>query len=171
MSSRHQFRMPSSKEKVGQVFTFLAGAGFAHPVDICIRLALLSVVGRDFLLYDRWLAVDTATSMLITEIGIINEISMAGPKPDESRMGEVLKRAGICQLIYDLTGIDICTDESPLDKIIEITNRIRAGEITLSDQLVALLGKAVLMIAEQIYPFIRRGGQEEQEGSEAKFGF
>jgi hypothetical protein len=154
-----RFRMPPSKEKVGQVFTFLAGGGYTYPIDVCVRLALLSVIGRDFLLYDRWLAVDTAVSMLIAEAENISRLSpmLGGGRLDESpRMREVLKKTGVCGLLYEQTGIDICMEGSPLDALVEITNRIRAGEIPLSEPLVSLLGKTVLIMAERIYPVIRR---------------
>jgi len=155
--SLKRYRMPpASKEKVGRVFTFLAGGGFTYPIDVCVRLALLSVVGRDFLLYDRWLAVDTAVSMLITEIENISGLSLLEGKPNETRMREVLRRTGVCRLLYEQAGVDICMKGSPLDTLVEITDRIRAGEIPLSEPLVSLLGKTVLIIAEQIYPLIKK---------------
>jgi hypothetical protein len=157
MSLKRFYRMPpASKEKVGRVFTFLAGGGFTYPIDVCIRLALLSVVGRDFLLYDRWLAVDTAVSMLITEVENLGGPRNLDEKPNESKMREVLMRTGVCRLLYEQAGMDICVEGSLLDALVELTNRIRAGEIPLSEPLVSLLGKTVLLIAEQIYPIIRK---------------
>jgi hypothetical protein len=168
--SLKRYRMPPTKEKVGQVFTFLAGGGFTYPIDVCIRLALLSVVGRDFLLYDRWLAVDTAVSMLITEVENVRGLPiLGGRKPDESRMKRVLERTGVCRLLYEQTGIDICVEGSPLDTLVEITNRIRSGEIPLSEPLVSLLGKTVLIIAEQIYPITKKLMPVESE-SETPIG-
>jgi hypothetical protein len=173
MSLKRFYKMPpASKEKVGRVFTFLAGGGFTYPIDVCIRLALLSVVGRDFLLYDRWLAVDTAVSMLITEVENIRGLTLFEGKPDESRIARVLDRTGVCRLLYEQAGVDICVEGSPLDALVELTNRIRAGEIPLSEPLVSLLGKTVLIMAEQIYPVIKKlmpgqsGGRETPIGEE-----
>jgi hypothetical protein len=171
MSLKRFYKMPpASKEKVGRVFTFLAGGGFTYPIDVCIRLALLSVVGRDFLLYDRWLAVDTAVSMLITEVENIGRSSSLDGKPDESSMKEVLMRTGVCRLLYEQAGVDICVEGSPLDALVELTNRIRAGEIPLSEPLVSLLGKTVLIIAEQIYPTIRKLMPVESGGRKTPMG-
>jgi len=171
MSLKRFYKMPpASKEKVGRVFTFLAGGGFTYPIDVCIRLALLSVVGRDFLLYDRWLAVDTAVSMLITEVENTERLPLLGWKPDESKIVRVLERTGVCRLLYEQTGIDICVEGSPLDALVELTNRIRAGEIPLSEPLVSLLGKTVLIVAEQIYPVIRKLMPVESGGRETPMG-
>jgi len=172
--SLKRYRMPpTSKEKVGRVFTFLAGGGFTYPIDVCVRLALLSVVGRDFLLYDRWLAVDTAVSMLITEVENISRLPsvLDGGRPDESKIKKVLWRTGVCRLLYEQTGIDICMEGSPLDALVELTNRIRAGEIPLSEPLVSLLGKTVLIIAEQIYPVIKKMMPVEIEESDKPRGY
>jgi len=174
--SKRAPRLPiSSKQRIGRIFSFLAGVGTADPVSICARLALLGIIGRDFILYDRWLAVDASVALLagIVESSRHNPYSTESP---ETNLSDVLSRAGVCRTIYELVGIDICVDGSPVDKLVEITNKIRLGDIVLNEPIVVLLGKAVLVSVMHIVmrsPWLRGAFtlfKGEQEGVESDFG-
>jgi len=67
--------------------------------------------------------------------------------------GDALVNAGLCGLLYSLTGVDVCNEEDVKESLVKIINNYESGARPLSNQALRIIAQAILVL---VAPELRR---------------